>query len=1686
VQAEPFFASLVVYDLKENDRVSEAFTFDLNRPFEAPPVNQQQPPDIATKCREAIFNVLSAHPEVYLVLTVEKVLQGDISSVLDLYSKGADKQKAAQKQRDTATAARARLGHHRMPFAWAARPLFKTNSALDMDSQFSPFFKQDANKLKDEDILKMVSDYHAYLVQQATGGGKKAKINLSVVPGHFKASVVPFAQRQHEVENILTHSLIPLKTNRAGGRPQSQASLPAREVLSFPLQFETMPAPHAEYADYIYIYPQSLDFSIKKAASASKTSARNIAWNVQLVHSDGGPMMQPPSTMQPPASLPNIFGKSSGPMFCPSAAAPVSYHNKTPLFYEEVKIKLPAKLDENHHVLFTFYHIEVNADSKKNKGQVQAPIGYAWIPLCKPRTRILDHEVFSEHRLLVASANVKYTGSAVLPGQYFQARNNSNGQQTAGPNIKWLDSGKPLAHVKVKQFSTVRSADDYIVKFFQIDAKQQPKFLLDCIEGLRRANLSAVFAHLPVVLNKLFSLLVEPKDERVDSDVSRTIVSVILHIVAQYCEKTSSGEANSSSFLTSYAYYVFDHGALPRGGKTVHDKLVKCLASLMTTDSRAEAPGKEARAADQEKFLRHSWFFYQIIFKSMAQNAIARSAAARKGRFSDELVQNMRNLIVNIAHTLMKRISEDITMCFKTNDNLAYFLQSCFGIMDRGVVFSIIQQYLHNIQANNLNFRIFRLNFVRIICEYEHFVPLSLPFVSGSEICVEPLDKNPDFEKRHVLPGILLRALQETLVADYTENALDMVELRQKCIATICGLFRKHDGDKRYCDSKEKLACITTMYFPLLNIVMQNYLRMFGVILTRKQAQKDAQKDLFGENETRELLFCFVWILRYAHKDHLRQWWKSDFCRLERFLDVLNLCLSTFEYQGSKKLHHSAASSSTTAEASKRGLEQLYGGNVASTLTTGRRSSTGSSVAGLRRKRSNSIPVEPAGGRAHLEVGGSPSSAKDAMRRSNYSKYNSGISMGTMDVGQRVTMQSHLSTEVSMVVLRVVDQMFVDHKTEIEFDGGANKITYKLFKLLTDMYSLGLSVRAVSVWMNTMHAFLHSFSYVLFQVSAEYCQSLCSLLLRACNSLLPALRDHACTLLYAMLRANQPRVSLDVTVALSRLDVKDDAHLRASLASIGEFCQTDAHGQDTQFPREVSQLMDQLRQVLIAMAEMHQYDNDPDMLADLQLQVANSYKKTPKLRLVWLEKLAQLHDDHGNASEAAMCVCQCAALITEYLKSKNNPMVMSGSEVFSSISPTRGLVKLDSFESYDGEGDVDVDMVASMPDADLATSSPLFSEKGLLEMLPHAVKYFKEGRRFELVGQVYKLMIPFYERDRDYEDLAEACEDMRICYQEVVKANEQEKSGHNRQLGLYYRVGFFGSLFGHLNGHEYIYKEAAMERIAAFVARLRDTHVARFGASKVTIIQDAALPAPLETLKACGTAHIQVISVEPHYAKYKAMGRVGSFELNHLVDEFLLETPFTKSGKARGDVKAQCMRHLIMKVETGTSFPYVKKRLRIVQQETHEMEPIDVALDAMTKKCDSLERVVSAKSKEGDKEGAHPDMKGLQLQLQGIVSIQVNSGPMEYASVFLSTQTRDQFAAKKVKELQEQFARMLSLVDMGLKRNNLTIQVIFPSCWNPLFASACSPVRALKVRGRGVGIFPDVFTCACVGAGRPT
>jgi len=60
---------------------------------------------------------------------------------------------------------------------------------------------------------------------------------------------------------------------------------------------------------------------------------------------------------QPQDAAYAIFGKSSSARYVCEAYTAVSYHQRCPSFYDEIKIKLPADLDDRHHLLFTFYHV---------------------------------------------------------------------------------------------------------------------------------------------------------------------------------------------------------------------------------------------------------------------------------------------------------------------------------------------------------------------------------------------------------------------------------------------------------------------------------------------------------------------------------------------------------------------------------------------------------------------------------------------------------------------------------------------------------------------------------------------------------------------------------------------------------------------------------------------------------------------------------------------------------------------------------------------------------------------------------------------------------------------------------------------------------------------------------------------------------------------------------------------------------------------------------------------------------------------------------------------------------------------------------------------------------------------------------------------------------------------------------
>ena len=70
---------------------------------------------------KAIFSITDPNQEVYLVVRIEKVLQGSIGSCVEAYLKSGDIKKASQKAHKLAEICCKSLGQYGMPFGWTAR-----------------------------------------------------------------------------------------------------------------------------------------------------------------------------------------------------------------------------------------------------------------------------------------------------------------------------------------------------------------------------------------------------------------------------------------------------------------------------------------------------------------------------------------------------------------------------------------------------------------------------------------------------------------------------------------------------------------------------------------------------------------------------------------------------------------------------------------------------------------------------------------------------------------------------------------------------------------------------------------------------------------------------------------------------------------------------------------------------------------------------------------------------------------------------------------------------------------------------------------------------------------------------------------------------------------------------------------------------------------------------------------------------------------------------------------------------------------------------------------------------------------------------------------------------------------------------------------------------------------------------
>ncbi|NXK40552.1 DOC11 protein, partial [Piprites chloris] len=1607
---EPFFLSLALFDLKNNCKISADFHVDLNPPSvrdmlldgsvsgaegakgrsPGESLVHGAPESCLRYIKRGVFSVTDPHAEIFLVARVEKVLQGSIAHCVEPYMKNSDPGKTAQKVHKVAKQVCSRLGQYRMPFGWAARPVFKdSQGTLDAEGKFSPLYKQDSSKLSNEDMLKLLAEYK-----------KPEKTKLQVIPAQFNIIIkdVPL-----DFTNCVTASYIPIKPF------EKSCEDVAVEVEELVPEVAKYCYPFTVYKNHLYVYPLHLKYENQKVFA----KARNIAVCVEFRDSDE-------ADARP---LKCVYGKPGGPLLTTNAYAAVLHHNQSPEFYDEIKIELPIHLHQKHHLLFTFYHVSCEINTKatsKKQDTVETQVGYAWVPLLK------DGRIVTLERQLPVSSN--------LPPGYLGLGDTESRKQPS-VDAKWVDGAKPLFKIRMHLDSTIYTQDIHLHKFFQYcqlvqaGAKEVPGELVKCLKCLHAMEIQVMIQFLPVILMQLFRVLTNVTQE---DEVAVNCTMVLLHIVSK-CH-----EEGLDHYLRSFIKYVF-RAEKPsvKQAKMTHEILVLSMATILK---------QSADFLAINKLLKYSWFFFEALAKSMAMYLLEENKIKlpRGQRFPESYQHALHSLLLAIIPHVTIRYNEIPEESRNVNFSLANFLKRCLTFMDRGFVFNLINDYISGFSPKDPKLLVeYKFEFLQTICNHEHYIPLNLPMTFSKPKLQRVQDVHLEYSltdeycRHHFLVGMLLREASVALQDNY--------DIRYTAISVLKNLLIKHAFDNRY-QHKNQQAKIAQLYLPLFGVLLENLQRVAsrealyscasasspgsrdeficsfpspsnrssliadkdpacGAALPNGHAIKreDSKGSLNSEGATsspdqsenvrrssmrssvshcsrldqfeiRTLLMCYLYIVKMISEDTLLAYWnKFSPQELINVLVLLEVCLFHFRYVGKRniaRVHDAWLSKHTAADRKSQTMPALR------------------SRAGVRLQHLGSLET------------------------SFTLNHNAGTSEA--DIVHQALLEGNIATEVCLTVLDTISFFTQSFKTQLLSNDGHNPLMKKVFDIHLAFLKNGQSEAALKHVFASLRAFISKFPSAFFKGRVNMCAALCYEILKCCTSKVSSTRNEASALLYLLMRNNFEftkrrtflRTHLQIIIAVSQLiaDValSGGTRFQDSLLIINNFANSDRPMKATAFPSEVKDLTKRIRTVLMATAQMKEHEKDPEMLIDLQYSLAKSYASTPELRKTWLDSMAKIHVKNGDFSEAAMCYVHVAALVAEFLHRKK--LFPSGCTAFRKITP-----------NIDEEGAMKED--GGMMDVH-------YSEEVLVELLEQCVDGLWKAERYETISEVSKLIIPIYEKRREFEKLTQLYRTLHGAYAKILEVMHSRK----RLLGTFFRVAFYGqTFFEEEDGKEYVYKEPKLTGLSEISFRLLKLYGEKFGSETVKIIQDSN-KVNIKDLDP-KYAHIQVTYVKPYFEDKEISERKTEFERNHNINRFVFETPYTLSGKKHGSVEEQCKKRTIL--TTSNSFPYVKKRIPVNYEHQVNLKPIDVATDEIKDKTAELQKLCSS----GD-----VDMIQLQLKLQGCVSVQVNAGPLAYARAFLSDSQSSKYPAKKVNELKEMFRKFIQACGIALELNERLIK----------------------------------------------
>lgn len=190
---EPFFGILALFDLSTGERISENFYFDLNGSLalsnladwhQAAQHSVDGEPGHVRSGVDALFWVPHPSPDIWLVLRVEKVLQGDsYDNVIEPYMRSNTdpaKGKDLDKLKSNISSFTERLGAYRQPFCWGMAPIFADDKTFAHGT--GAIMKQ-LNRYK--------GDISNAAFLEASADVKTGSKRLKWVPGQFVFDLAP-------------------------------------------------------------------------------------------------------------------------------------------------------------------------------------------------------------------------------------------------------------------------------------------------------------------------------------------------------------------------------------------------------------------------------------------------------------------------------------------------------------------------------------------------------------------------------------------------------------------------------------------------------------------------------------------------------------------------------------------------------------------------------------------------------------------------------------------------------------------------------------------------------------------------------------------------------------------------------------------------------------------------------------------------------------------------------------------------------------------------------------------------------------------------------------------------------------------------------------------------------------------------------------------------------------------------------------------------------------------------------------------------------------------------------------------------------------------------------------------------------------------------------------------------------